>query len=250
MDYQTLPEKIQEVLSYTSLLLEEKEVLMHTYLHPGVSRTTLESSIVGAAKILNNLIDRRLLFQQQSEYSLYPIPLVLLLRDCAENSTHRGLRDLPVLRSIDQWLKYPLMRSPDVTLKTTNDRGTLIRWLFDLHAMSWDRVYCFGDYESFIETIGYDTEKEWIHERIKRQRNASVIATKDGQWAQQIQRLSQQELRDCLIEPRDFSDLFIMAFPDIHTTVMGSSDKEITFVHSDTIANLYTGMVEKSLIKS
>ena len=250
-DYQTLPEKIDEILSYTSLSESEKAVLRYAYLYPGASGLLLKETVAVSDETVKSMLRKGLLIREKkgADTYLYPIPIILLLRRCGESECHRCLRDIPVLRSLDQWLKYPLMRSPSVTLKSSNNRNTVISWLFDLHASCWERVYCFGDYDSFIKTIGVDTEQEWIKERINKERKASVIATKDGKWAQHIQKVSQQELRDCLIDPRDFSDLFIMAFPDIHTTVMGSSANEITFVHSDTIANLYTGMVEKSLMK-
>lgn len=250
MEYQTIQEKLAEIFSCTALDQTERDILMLCYLNPGIEVCQIKKALSNPKRAIEQLLKKGLLLKTKvsGRYTVYPIPLVLMLKKCADKDAKCGEECMSVLESIDQWIKYPVLRSTNARIKTSNNTDTVIKWLFDLHSTDWEKVYCFGDYESFIESIGIDTETEWIRERINKSRKASVVATQDGRWARKIQSSCKRELRDCLIDPKDFSSLFIMAFPDINTTVLGGANGKITFVHSSTIANNYTSLVEKNLI--
>jgi hypothetical protein len=247
--YQTLAEKIEKVLSCTILEKPERAILLHSYLNPGMAERDLENSMMLPEHLIELMIKQGVLFRKKEgkEYSLYPMPIGLMFQKYSNDE--EGICATESLKSIDQWIQYPLLRSRSIRMKSSQNTQTVIQWLFELHGINWDKVYCFGDYESFIDAIGINTEQEWIRERTKKKREASVIATQDGKWAQHIHKVSKQELRKCLIEPKDFTDMFIMAFPDIHTTVIGSSEKAVTFIHSATATNTYAEMVERCLVK-
>lgn len=249
MPYQTLTEKIEDILHCTLLKKPERAILLESYLHPGIAENALQSGMIHSDSIVEHMEDEGLIFRRKvgEKYFLYPLPIALLFKKFVDERKARKIHASESLDSIDQWIQYPLLRSPEVQMKSSQDNETVLKWLFELHSADWDRVFCFGDYESFIEAIGIETEQDWIRERTKKNRCASVVATQDGKWAQHIRKVSERELRDCLIDPRDFTDMFIMAFPDIQTTVIGSSKKEVTFIHSKTVTNTYTEMVERCL---
>lgn len=248
--YQTLAEKIQNVLESTSLAPDERALLMQTYLEPGITEQGLESKILLSERLLKDVLEKGMLLRKKQGgiTQLYPMPLTLVFNKY-QDKTKNKVHPTECLHSLEQWIKYPLLRSPKTRIKSSQDTQTVIHWLFELHSMDWDRVFCFGDYESFIDTIGIETEQEWIKERTKKKRCASVIATQDGKWAQHIRKVSKQELRDCLIDPKDFTDMFILAFPEIDTTVIGSAEKEVTFIHSHTVTDTYSELVERCLVK-
>jgi len=250
MTYQSLEEQITTILDYLMLNEEEKQMLKQAYLNPGMNRCASSPKGASTEKLIQALSKKDLLVEREcgEETNIYPIPLILLVQQHqSELSDKQRAKIFAMLRTIDKWIKYPLMKSGKTRLKSSQNQDTVIKWLFDLHASDWDHVYCFGDYEAFIASIGIEPEVEWINARTKKGRKASVVATKDGKWAQRIESCKNQELRDCLIEPGSFEDLFIMAFPDIHTTVMGSSDGQITFVQSDSVARQYAQLVNDSL---
>ncbi|MGE3279236.1 MAG: hypothetical protein AB7J40_05660 [Candidatus Altimarinota bacterium] len=251
MDYQTLTEKIEGILHCTPLKKPERAILLQSYLNPGVAERSLEKGVQNFQALVERMIEKGLILRKKEagEELLYPLPIALLFKKYVDERKARSLDAVESLHSIDQWIQYPLLRSPEVQMKSSHDNETVLNWLFELHATDWERVFCFGDYESFINAIGIDTEQDWIRERTKKNRCASVVATQDGQWAQHIRKASEKELRDCLIDPRDFTDMFIMAFPDIQTTVIGTSKSEVTFIHSKTVANTYTELVERCLVK-
>lgn len=252
MDYQTLAEKIGDVLDSTLLKKEERSILMQSYLHPGIAENELSKSLIlPKNNLIDSLVSEGMILRKKEgkKQLLYPMPIALLFKKFADQRKARKLDPKVSLGSIDQWIKYPLLRTPEIKMKSSQDNQTVIQWLFELHSTDWERVFCFGDYESFIETIGIDIEQDWIRERMGKNRCASVIATQDGKWAQHIQKASKQELRDCVIDPKDFTDMFIMAFPDINTTVIGSSEDEVTFVHSSTVAKTYAELVHQCLTK-
>lgn len=248
--YQTLAEKIENVLESTSLTPEERVLLMQSYLQPGITEKGIEKGMLLTEHLVEDMLEKGMLLRKRQGRvtQLYPMPLTLLFNKY-QDRTKNKIGPEECLHSIEQWIKYPLLRSPATRIKSSQDQRTVICWLFELHSLGWERVFCFGDYESFIETIGIETEQEWIKERTQKKRCASVIATQDGKWAQHIRKLSKQELRDCLIDPKDFTDMFILAFPEIHTTVIGSSDKEVTFIHSTSVTNTYSELVERCLVK-
>lgn len=253
MEYESLHQKLDVIFSCLCLTDEEKQVMMSSYLSPGINQRDILNQSVGSLNVLHDLVNKGLILKRESgkNFQLFPVPIALLIQYCEKNIDCECLKKVrESISSIDKWIKYPLMRSKNTVLKTSDENSTVLKWLFDLHSIEWDKVYCFGDYESFIDSIGIDAETNWIKERTKKGRKASVVATKDGKWARRIRDFSQQELRDCLIEPKDFSELFIIAFPDIHTTVIGSSDKEVTFVHSSAIAQHYSKLVEENLIEA
>lgn len=253
MNAKSLQKNLEEVLCCTRLNEEEKIIMKTSYLQPCIEVKQLKKCLSNSDSVIRRLLSEGLLMEKKVgvHLNIYPIPLVLLIKNyCDVTKMNNQTRFNSALKSIDQWIKYPCMREVGVKLKSSEDKDTIIKWLFDLHNSDWERVYCFGDYESFISAIGVDTENEWIKERIKKMRKASVIATKDGQWARHIKTMGKKELRDCLIEPKDFSDLFIMSFPDIDTTVMGNVDGEITFIHSASIAKNYSNLVNMSISTS
>jgi hypothetical protein len=247
MVYQTLAEKIQDILESTRLKKPERALLLQAYLNPGVVMGCMEDE--PTRRIISELEEKKIILREKERGKslLYPMPISLLFQKFVDLRKPQKVEPKETLKSLDQWMKYPLLRKNDLRLKSTQDNKTVLEWIFEIHSSDWKRVFCFGDYESFIDAIGIDTEQDWIKERTKRNRCASVIATQDGKWAQHIRKVSKQELRDCLIDPKDFTDMFIMAFPDIHTTVIGSSEKEVTFIHSSTVSNTYAEMVERSL---
>ena len=250
MKYLSLEENLEEIISCTDLDEAEKIILKASYISPGITKEELQKLSTYADKIIEKLVQQGLLLKKEDgkQVKIYPIPLVLLIQNYTSDEKMRNTKEFTAsLKNIDQWIRYPLMRNPNIKIRSAEDTCTAVKWLFELHNTDWERVYCFGDYESFIDTIGIDVETSWIKERIAKIRKASVIATKDGKWAQLIKKTSKKELRDCIIEPKDFSELFIMAFPDIHTTVIGSADGDITFIHSSSIADSYSGLVERHL---
>jgi len=249
MGYETLKDKLQDIFDCSRMKREHQDILMSAYLNPGVEVTTTIAD-QSSQQALKDLVKRGLLCIREVDgvAGLFPIPIAILLKK------EEGLFSGPCLEplvdaihSIDKWIQYPIMRIPETQMKSSREGQTVMQWLFDLHMTDWDQVFCFGDYESFIESIGFDTETEWIKERIKKGRKASVVATQDGQWARHIHELSQSQLRDCLINPKDFEGLFIMAFPDVDTTVMGGRDDEVTFIHSRTVAHHYGNLVNQQL---
>ncbi|MDP2691811.1 MAG: hypothetical protein Q8O95_05415 [bacterium] len=247
------PQKLQECLvdmfSATGLCQGERDLLMTTYMTPGIAAKNLEKTVPNAQIMLESLTKKGLFLNDESgeESHIYPLPLVLLFEKCAEFFKSPQGMSQELLNSIDHWMQYPFPKSRDLKVKTSQDRSTVIQWLFDLHGTDWERVFCFGDYEAFVEGLGFDVENEWIKERAKKNRKASVVATQDGPWARHIKEQSKRDLRECLIDPRDYKGLFIMAFPEIDTTVMGGANGEISFVHSSAVANNYSDMVERSL---
>ncbi|MDP3975368.1 MAG: hypothetical protein Q8P95_00450 [bacterium] len=247
--YQTLEERIESVLSFLEARSFQRAVLRYCYLNPSVLLSTLEKdfSVQANGRDLQSMITEGLLKLGESgaEVQVFPIPLSLLA-----NRSHPELfskdTSIQLLSEINQWITYPVMRSPQTKYKMAT--GALgIQWLFEAILLEWERVYCWGDYESFIENLGFEVERDWIQERIKKGKKASVLATQDGQYAQEIFRKSKQELRDCLIKPSDFSQLFIMSFPESKTTVMGNKNGELTFVLSSEISDHYAQSVRKGL---
>jgi hypothetical protein len=250
MTYQTLEEHLDDILLTMCLSKKEKAIMKLMYLNPGMTSKTIQEIIKIDLITLEDLKQQGLLLLQGDiEGKIYPVPLAIL---CVKANPSANGDDIikcqDALINIDKWMKYPAMRKKDTRMKTSKQQETIVKWLFDIHQTDWDSVFCFGDYESFIKDMGIDPEIEWIKERAKKGRNAMVLATQDGEWAQRINTHKQEELRDCCITPGDFSDLFIMAFPDIYTTVIAGKDKEITFVHSKSIAHHYSGIVKEGLL--
>lgn len=251
MESTTLQHKLEEIFSYVNLSDPEKAVLMCAYLSPGCPVDCLKDKVVDGDRIIKKLVDQKILLSRKvgDKTCIYPPPLPILMKNYADQRKTRNLKDLtPTLQGIDQWIKYPLLRSPKVKLKSSKDRDTVLQWFFDLHGVDWERVFCFGDYESFIDTVGLDLETSWIKERTKKARKASVVATRDGKYARQITELSKEELRDCMIDPKDYLDLFILAFPELNTTVMSHKEGEIAFIYSQDIAKKYSQLIKSNFL--
>ncbi len=250
MIYQSLEDHLDTIFESISLSKEDKYVMKLLYLNPGMTVANIEEKSTITKKNLESLKQKGfLLFHKEKEVEgIYPIPLAVL---CVKvNPSHHGsniIQSQDALKNIDKWVRYPAILSQKTKLKTSNIKETIMRWLFDIHQTEWDSVYCFGDYEAFIKDIGIDPEVEWIKERAKKGRTAMVLATQDGEWAQRINSLQQQELRDCCIHPGEFSDLFIMSFPDIYTTLIAGKDNDVTFIHSKSISQHYASIVKKGV---
>lgn len=249
MIYQTLEEHLERILSATCLGKQEKEIMTTLYLNPGMST----SNILKASKAnqLEDLRQQGLLFihQSETEEHLFPAPLAILYKQKGEPKDDSTLiHCVDSLKVLDKWMKYPAMKEKEARLKISTETDMALKWLFDLHQTDWETVYCFGDYESFIADMGIDPEVDWIKERAKKKRGAMVLATQDGEWAQRIESLQQEELRDCCIDPGKFSDLFIMAFPEIYTTVIAGKNNEMTFIHSKEISEHYAGVVKEGVL--
>ena len=250
MDDFTLKNKLKEIFAHIGIEGREQAFLQYLYLNPGIALAELNKHFPRGQRMVKELDEKGtiLIRNQDNRQSIFPPPLAVLLKNYQDTRKTRSLNSIDLtLKSIDQWLKYPLLKNENTKLKMSKDTDTVIKWLFELHENSWERVFCFGDYESFIDTIGIDTENEWIRERIKKLRKASVVATQDGKWARTIRDNSKEELRDCIINPKEYSDLFIMSFPDITTTVMTCSSGEVTFVYSAAVAENYCRIIDELL---
>jgi hypothetical protein len=251
MTYRSLEEHLDNILKTVRLNANEKHVMKMIYLNPGMSTLVIKGSSNVDMKTLEDLKKQGLLLLHENEDGdcVYPIPLAILCTKANPKADGDSIiRCQDALKTIDKWMKYPVMRAKDARMKTSTKKETILKWIFDIHQTDWDSVYCFGDYESFINDIGIDPEVEWIKERAKKGRNAMVFATQDGEWAQRINTLQREELRDCCITPGDFTDLFIMSFPDIYTTVIAGKDKDITFIHSKSISQHYAGIVKEGIL--
>lgn len=248
MTYQTLEAHLDSILKTVCLTDTEKTAMKMLYMNPGLSVGQVIQKKHIDRKTLEGLNKMGLLlkYSQNRTQKLYPVPLAILCTKVEQLVTSQEIMSCQdALNNMDKWMKYPAMRVKETQLKSTQEKETIIKWLFELHQTDWDSVYCFGDYESFIKDMGIDPELEWIKERAKKGRSATVFATQDGQWAQRINESQEEELRECCVTPGDFSDLFIMAFPDINTTVIAGKENEITFVHSKSISQHYAEMVKK-----
>ena len=252
MESLTFQEKIDALLQLTKLSHIQRRFLSRCYTQPGLDFASLKKKLCLTCEddcfSLEELFADQLMIEHcldDGKEVLYPIPIALL-RGYLDHSKVSAREFDYQIREIEQWIKYPMMRTGDTRFQT--GKGWVAnQWLFELLAADWVQVYCFGDYESFIDMMGIDAERDWIRERIKRGKKAQVLATQDGQWAQEIDKHSRQELRDCLIDPSDFSDLFIMTFPESQTTVMANRTGDITFVCSSLIAERYSMMVKDGI---
>lgn len=252
MKYLSLQDQISKVLKQLGLNKEQQALLTSMYINPGMKMSCLMSTIdINNIEFhIQDLYEKGLVLihEEEDNKQFFPTPMSLLVQRCKRGlSKEDQSQAIETLRSIDKWIKYPIFTAKDTKMKSSRTKDTLMKWLFELHATDWEKVFCFGDYESFIETIGIEPEVEWIKERAKKGRKASVVATKDGQWAQRIESCQAQELRECLITPGNFGKVFIMAFPEIQTTVLGSADGDITFVQSQSVADQYSAMVRAQL---
>ena len=250
MDSEALQKHLEKIFNCIKLNEEQKNALqtMYTKEIRTEGQTCFEDKI--SIDTIQDLINKGLVLKSDEKNELYPIPLSLLIKhpeiginpECYRNKKEN-------LKALDKWMNYPFRGVTEGIVKKGSDKQ-VVSWLFDLLTTDWENVYCFGDYESFIKSLGPEVENEWIKERIKRGRKASVIATKDGEWAQRIHRESTKEMRKCAITPKEFSELFIMAFPEIQTTVMGGIDGELTFIHSGLVADQYANLVNESIALS
>lgn len=245
MEFKSLEDKLSSLIALTDLPAGEQDMLLRCYLKPGMDSASIKG-LGGSSDILNEMIKKGLLMKCSEEKKIYPVPLSILSdkHSLHDEKTQKSLQNR--LSEIDQWIEYPLMRQ-EGTRFTTLKGSAARKWIFDLLTQDWETVLCFGDYESFIAMFGLDVEREWIQERIKRGKRASVLATQDGEFARDIDKLSHNELRNCLINPTEFSDLFIMTFPEVHTTVIAKKTGEITFVHSTNVAMSYSRVVTNTL---
>ena len=165
MGYETLHDKLQDIFCCSSMKKEQQLVLIQAYLNPGTTAQSITNDQEPFDKALQDLLTRGLVCIQEmeGERRVFPIPIAILLKKKEAQFSEDSLMPMmDEIHSIDKWIQYPVMRLPETMLKSSREGVTVMEWLFDLHMTDWNQVFCFGDYEAFIQGIGFDVEAEWI----------------------------------------------------------------------------------------
>lgn len=120
----------------------------------------------------------------------------------------------------------------------------------DMHFLKWEMNYAIGDFDAYCPNEKhFEFEMDWVRRRANQGRKAIMAGHHIGNFTREVVRNNERDLRTAVFSEQSIKDYFIMAFPEVDITFIGSTEKEtgrwtMLKVESKDIAKLYTQMTQ------
>ena len=154
---------------------------------------------------------------------------------------------------INRFFRYPeIARSPRFSIEHCSGDEAKESFM-DIHYHDWGHIYGFGDFDFYVDCVGFGYERGWINARVKKGRMASVIFTTCGDYTREVTSYEKQELRSSVLQEGLLKDQWINVFPEVNLMYLfsradaGSHEWNMQRITSPELSRSYSELVRTSL---
>lgn len=120
---------------------------------------------------------------------------------------------------------------------------------FDLLDEEWDTVFAYGNFDMFCEEFGFDQEKKFINNRVKKGRKAKGIFNNAGTFTKDVTSRNMNELRkSTFIDDENLKNVWVYMYDKSNTTSIWSKDENDNFqgvvIQNKSVSDLHKAIFQ------
>ena len=178
---------------------------------------------------------------------IFPTSLEPLTKEL--DRTRRTLgRTSDDLKRIEKLLPYLDSKEQEASIEILEGED-IHQDYFDLLDQEWETVFAYGDFEMFCEEFGFDHEKRFINNRVKKGKKGKGIFNSNGAFTKDVTSRDENELRKSLIiENELLKNVWVYTYDKSNTTSIWKKDDNNNF-QGIIIRNKAVSDIHKSIFK-
>jgi sugar-specific transcriptional regulator TrmB len=152
------------------------------------------------------------------------------------------------LKKIEKLIPYLDSKESDASIEILEGED-IHQDYFDLLDQEWDTVFAYGDFEMFCEEFGFEQEKRFIDNRVKKGRKGKGIFNSNGMFTKDVTSRDTNELRkSILVENDSLKNTWVYTYDKSNTTSIWTKDDNDNF-QGIIIRNKAVSDLHKSIFK-
>ena len=232
-----------EILFYVTLLSNQGKSIYEVGKKAGISKNK-------AYKAFSNLHERKVVGYTGSGQFKYVFPTSLEPLTTELDRRRRTLgRTSDNLKKIDKLIPYLNTKESDASIEILEGED-IHQDYFDLLDMEWDTVFAYGDFDMFCEEVGFENEKKFIRNRVKKGKKAKGIFNSTGAYTKDVTGRDANELRKSIItEDENFKNIWVYMYDKSNLTSIWTKDENDNFqgivIKNKAVSALHKNLFEK-----
>jgi len=197
-----LKEQIQNLLQRAGL--KEDEILFYMTLLTNQGKSIYEIgkkanlSKNRAYKAFSDLYERKIIgYTGNAQFKYIFTTSLEPLTNTLDRQTRLLGRTSDNLKKIDKLIPY--LNSTEESSIEILEGENLTQNLYDILDEEWDTVFAYGDFDMFCENLGFEHEKAFIKNRVKKGKKGRGIFSSNGVYSKEVRSRDQNELRKSVI---------------------------------------------------
>ena len=201
-------------------------------------------------KVFSNLHERDIVgYTGSGQFKyIFPTSLEPLTKELDRKRRTLG-RTSDNLKKIGKLIPYLNSKENDASIEILEGED-IHQDYFDLLDREWDTVFAYGNFEMFCEEFGFEHEKKFINNRIKKGRKGKGIFNKCGAFTKDVTSRDSNELRkSILIEDDSLQNVWVYTYDKSNSTSIWTKDDNDNFqgvvIKNKAVSNLHKSIFEK-----
>jgi len=235
--------KEDEIRLYITLLSNQSKAIYEVGRKAGLSKNK-------AYKAFSNLYERKIVGYTGSGQFKYIFTTTLepLITDVERKCRTLG-RTGENLKKIEKLIPYLNSKEEKASIEIL-EGDDIHQNYFDLLDEEWDTVFAYGDFDTFCEEFGFNDEKKFIANRVKKGKRAKALCTSSGAYTQDVMSRNENELRKLFcIEDESLKNTWIYMYDKSNMTSIWTKDENNNFqgvlIKNKAVADLHKNIFEK-----
>lgn len=232
-----------EIRLYITLLSNQGKAIYEIGRKAGLSKNK-------AYKAFSALYERKIIGYTGSGQFKYIFTTTLdpLITDLDRKRRNLG-RTSENLKKIDKLIPFLNSKENDASIEIL-EGDDIHQNYYDILDEDWETVFAYGDFDMFCEEFGFDDEKKFIANRVKKGRKAKAMCSSNGAFTQDVMSRNENELRKLFcIEDESLKNTWIYMYDKSNMTSIWTKDENNNFqgvlIKNKTVADLHKNLFEK-----
>jgi hypothetical protein len=152
------------------------------------------------------------------------------------------------LKKMEKLIPYLDSKEEDASIEILEGED-IHKDYFDILDQDWDTVFAYGDFEMFCEEFGFEHEKNFICNRIKKGKKGKGIFNSNGMYTKDVTSRDKNELRESLIvEENSLKNTWVYTYDKSKTTSIWTKDDQDNFqgiiIRNKAVSDLHKKLFE------
>lgn len=237
-----------EILFYVTLLGNQGKSIYEVGKKSGLSKNK-------AYKAFSELYERKVVgYTGNGQFKyVFPTSLGPLTNELDRRRRTLG-RTSDNLKKIDKLIPYLNAKESDASIEILEGED-IHQDYFDLLDMEWDTVFAYGDFDMFCEELGFENEKRFIRNRVKKGRKAKGIFNSIGAYTKDVTSRNANELRkSVIIEDETLKNIWVYMYDKSNLTSIWARDENNNFqgvvIKNKAVSALHKNLFEKMWLQN
>lgn len=234
--------KEDEILFYMTLLTNQGKSIYEIGKKANMSKNR-------AYKAFSDLYERKILGYTGTGQFKYVFTTTLEpLTNALDKQTRLLGRTSDNLKKIERLIPY-LNSTEESTIEILEGEN-LMQNLYDIIDEEWDTVLAYGNFDMFCENLGFEHEREFIKNRVKKGKKGKGIFASDGAYTRDVTGRDRNELRkSVIVDDPSMQNTWLYTYDKSNVTNIWTKDEKGNFsctrIKNKAISDFHKSVFDK-----